>query len=718
MEPFAYKTTSLAIKKICDLSRVNINLHGKEHLPESNSIFIINQFTRIETFLMPYIISELTGKPVWSLADYSFFEGAFDKFLETIGAVSEKKPDRDKLIIKTLLTGEAPWIIFPEGMVAKDKKLIEKDKSMVNNEQGTRPSQTGAAALAIRAEFYRRRIISLCTKGSNEAKRLIDMLQINSIDDISPAETNIIPVNISYYPVRVKENILNRLEDSMVDDVPKRIIEKIMSEIAVPLSEIDIDIRFGKPINLNKRLAHDIIKKDVGETEAFDFDDPIPSISKLRSEAMKLTQEYTGTISKMTTINHDHLFALLLKKTWYRNLDSNFLKQRVFLIISDLLSKDDIFLQGDLMVDQTHILTDDRYRKYYNFIQMAIESGTLEKTDNRILLKKEKLYTKNDFHRTRTENPVADLVHCTKPFKTLHSIVSKYALMPDFFVRKKLKAALLKKDLDDFEVDYQTYYMPKETRPARIGKPFLLNKRRSNTGVVLIHGYMAAPEEVRSLAKYIKNLGIRVYVPRLKGHGTAPEDLAIRNYNDWIISVERGYAIISSMCERVIVGGFSTGAGLALEMVSRIPEINGVFAINPPMKLHDFSARFVPAMDIWNNFMKKMKIKSMTKEFIDNDSEHPHINYTRNPISGIRELERLMEKVKDGLGNINTPALIIQGDKDPIVNPEGSKHLFEKLGSEDKTYELLDFDRHGIIMDKGSEEVYRIIEEFIKKTLN
>ena len=113
--------------------------------------------------------------------------------------------------------------------------------------------------------------------------------------------------------------------------------------------------------------------------------------------------------------------------------------------------------------------------------------------------------------------------------------------------------------------------------------------------------------------------------------------------------------------------------------------------------------------------MKKMKIKSVAKEFIENKPEHPHINYTRNPISGIRELEKLMEIVKDRLENIKTPALIIQGSHDPVVNPEGSRRVYEKLASEDKTYELLNFNRHGIIMDEGSDEVHRLIGEFIER---
>ncbi|MFC1882870.1 alpha/beta hydrolase, partial [Thermodesulfobacteriota bacterium] len=68
------------------------------------------------------------------------------------------------------------------------------------------------------------------------------------------------------------------------------------------------------------------------------------------------------------------------------------------------------------------------------------------------------------------------------------------------------------------------------------------------------------------------SIGFWVYVPRLKGHGTSPNDLAARSYQDWMVSIDRGYAIISSICDRVVVGGFSTGAGLALDLAVRVKE--------------------------------------------------------------------------------------------------------------------------------------------------
>ena len=132
MNRFAYLLTGLAIQTVSNLSKARINLHGRENIPHGSIIYVINHFTRMETLILPCNIFRITGVPTWSLADGGLFQGGLGSYLEKIGVVSTDDPDRDLLIVKTLLTREADWIIYPEGRMVKNKKIFTKGQFLVS----------------------------------------------------------------------------------------------------------------------------------------------------------------------------------------------------------------------------------------------------------------------------------------------------------------------------------------------------------------------------------------------------------------------------------------------------------------------------------------------------------------------------------------------------------------------------------------------------------
>lgn len=718
MNRFAYRTTGLVIKAIENLSKANINIHGSENIPDGSLIFVINHFTRIETFLMPYNIFKLTGIPVWSLASYEFFQGAAGAFLEKVGALSNKDPDRDRLIVKTLLTGEANWIIFPEGRMVKNKKIIEKGRFMITWAGGKRPPHTGAAALALRTEFYRQRLRRLSEVNSNEVKHLMDLFQIDSLEPVINRNTFIVPVNITYFPIRARENILSHLAMKLVDDIPDRLIEEIMTEGSMLISGVDIDIRFGQPIEIFECLQCSAVDLDISSKKRIEFDDPIPSKKTMRIEAVRLMENYMAAIYDLTTVNHDHLFASMLRSMPSSKIAEMDWRRRVFLATLRIRDNTGIHFHHSLEDDQLHLLTDDRFHKVQDFLSVATETGIVKKDDDdeTVLIKdSSKFSSPFDFHRARIDNPVEVMANAVEPLTELQSRVRRLARLPRFWIQRRVARRLMDAAVKEFQDDYKKYYIEGESKPMDVGMPTLIKGKSRSIGVVLSHGYMAAPLEVMELARYLGHLGFWVYVPRLKGHATSPEDLATRTYRDWQRSVDQGYAIISSLCKQVVAGGFSTGAGLALDLAARVKAVRGVFAVSAPMRLKDFSSRFAPAVDMWNRFMERARQVGAKKEFVENKPENPHINYMRNPISGVVELERLMDYLEPKLPDLTAPSLVIQSKGDPVVDPKGSRRVFDLIGSKDKEYVLFNFDRHGILLGDGSQRVHRSIGEFIKR---
>ena len=267
-----------------------------------------------------------------------------------------------------------------------------------------------------------------------------------------------------------------------------------------------------------------------------------------------------------------------------------------------------------------------------------------------------------------------------------------------------------------FERDYQEYFLAGETKDRHIGEPYLLHHAGTHRGVLLIHGLMAAPEEVREWADFLYSQKYTVYAPRLAGHGTSAVDLAQRSYDDWVDSVNRGHAILKTCCEQIIVAGFSTGAGLALHQALTKPEaFAAVISISAPLKFKNTSSCFAEKLDQWNRFLRNMGVKGMRRDFVANHPDNPHINYHRCPVRSIVQVKALMKKVYGSLSALSMPALIIQANNDPKVAGRSGRRIYDRISSTDKLYRDVDYHLHGIVRGEISRNVFTEVATFLNR---
>lgn len=275
------------------------------------------------------------------------------------------------------------------------------------------------------------------------------------------------------------------------------------------------------------------------------------------------------------------------------------------------------------------------------------------------------------------------------------------------------------REISLFHEEYSRNVIKGETKEQVIGAPFFLHHSGSRISVLLIHGFMAAPHEVREWADDFHAKGYTVYAPRLAGHGTSAVDLARRSFRDWIDSVERGYAILASVSDQIIVAGFSTGAGLALHQAVHHPErYLAVVSVSAPMKFKSLSSRFSEILELWNGCCRFLKLDSFQKPFATNHPDNPEINYHRCPIHGFNQVKALMRDVDKGLPGISIPALIVQGNRDPKVSPDAGKMIFDRIGSKVKTYVEIDYHLHGIVRGDVGRKVFSAVHAFFSQVVS
>jgi esterase/lipase/1-acyl-sn-glycerol-3-phosphate acyltransferase len=710
----AYLVTGKMIAIMQSFSKIKVRTHGQESIPAGSIIFVVNHFTRIETLLLPYYIYTRTRVPVWSLADHSLFEGPLSGFLEKVGAVSTRNPDRDRLIVKTLLTGETNWIIFPEGQMVKDKETFSKS-SIFGLHRKRRLAHTGAANLALRTEFYRKRLNYLLTENPAEAERLMNMFQIENMMPILTETTWIVPINLTYYPLRARENALSTLADRFANNISDRMREELLTEGTMFFEGVDIDIRFGQAIPVAEYFTSPRITQDMFSLGQINFDDKLPSLPAMRREATALMNRFMSEIYSMTTVNHDHLFASLLRSLPFKKISEEDFRRRVFLLTNLVPGKTLVLCHQSLEFGQVALLTDDRYHKFRDFLELARETGVVRYEKGMLLRSTDGISAESEFHRIRIKNPLAVAANEVQPLTYLKRRVRLLAWMPEILIRHQVFDTLRRHAENQFEADYSRFFQPDVSKERTVGAPLLLRGSSRRRGIVLVHGFLAAPAEMRELATYLHGKGFWVYCVRLRGHGTSPEDLATRSGSDWIEAVDTGYAMMSALCKRVVVGGFSFGGGLALDCAARIPGLAGVFAVSPPFRLQNLSSRFAAAVTKWNRLMATMHWSGAAKEYVENTPERPMINYSRVPIAALAELEHFMKDLEPRLKDVKAPTLVIQTHGDPVIDPSETAIMFNRIGAKQKTYMPLDFSRHGILAGEGSENVHAAIGAFIDK---
>jgi esterase/lipase/1-acyl-sn-glycerol-3-phosphate acyltransferase len=709
-----------ALDTLIKASGMDLRLHGLENVPDHPVLYVINHFTRIETILMPYIIKKNIKKYPVSLADKSFFSGRMGEFMDNVGAISTADPNRDKIFINALLTDSHPVIIFPEGQIIKDKKIIEKGKYIVYNSGIRRPPHSGAAQIALLAQFIRAKLRTFHLRGDNSTTARMAAhfgFDLTDVENIINKETYIIPVNITYYPVRAQENELSKLAGRFINNISTRFQEELEVEGNMILGKVDIDINFGKPIPVKNYITpNKALNKMLADDNPYLDSDNFKKFIPFRKICVNMMADYMNAIYGMTTVNHDHLFSYILTKYWKNCISEDNFKNRVFLAIEYLRGIGMSNCHTSLYKKQFYLLTDDYHEKYENFIKEAVSGNLITLKDGIITKNRVRFSRKFDFHTIRRDNIIEVLKNEIEPLRGLTSTMDWLMFLPGFVIRWKIRNLFVKLDKMLFDKDYKQYYIENESKPKNIGEPFFLKHFFSRKGILLVHGYMAAPEEIRPLADYLYKNGYNVYGVRLRGHGTAPEDLAIQNWGKWYDSANRAYIIMKNSVKTFSIAGFSMGGGIALLQAANKPgRFAGVISINAPLKLMSVASKFAPVIVAWNKLLTKIKIDKWKMEFVKNDPEYPQINYLRNPVSGGYELNKLMKFVENRLGGVTDPTLIIHASGDPVVDPASGEEIFKKLGTKEKQLIRVYANHHGILRGKEADEVNAVVLTFLKK---
>src|SRR4051794_37186864 len=116
-------------------------------------------------------------------------------------------------------------------------------------------------------------------------------------------------------------------------------------------------------------------------------------------------------------------------------------------------------------------------------------------------------------------------------------------------------------------------------------------------GMLLCHGFTGTPQSMRPWAEHAAAAGLTVRLPRLPGHGTRWQDLAMTHWQDWYAAVDRAFDDLRARCDAVVVCGLSMGGALALRLAEEHGEdVAGLVLVNPSVLSLRRSLRALPLL--------------------------------------------------------------------------------------------------------------------------
>jgi esterase/lipase len=243
----------------------------------------------------------------------------------------------------------------------------------------------------------------------------------------------------------------------------------------------------------------------------------------------------------------------------------------------------------------------------------------------------------------------------------------------------------------------------------RLAKPVYL-KANSNKEFLLLHGYTGSPTDFNTLPSYLhKKLKSNVRVILLKGHGTTEKALKDIKLDEILYQIEHEIQRDLKKRRKIIVGGVSFGAQVALYLAAKYP-VMGVFHVSLPYRFRfPFNIKGFWLIAYVKRFWKK-RIPKYEKELRKNS-----FYYKKIDVYGLKFAKQMNKKISEILNNIHAPCLSIYPTCDRVGTIQSIYLVENQIRSRIKKRYIADFNGHNPFYSKHSRYVNKIIGDFFEK---
>ncbi|KAB8131744.1 abhydrolase domain-containing 18 [Gracilibacillus oryzae] len=234
-------------------------------------------------------------------------------------------------------------------------------------------------------------------------------------------------------------------------------------------------------------------------------------------------------------------------------------------------------------------------------------------------------------------------------------------------------------------------------------EPFMF--KGDERAVLLLHGFTGHSADVRMLGRYLNSLGYTCYAPIYRGHGKSPEELIDVTADQWWEDVQEAYQYLKKEgYEKIAVAGLSLGGVLGLRLACNNP-LQAVVTMCSPMFFDNEEQLTIG----FRQFAKEYK--QLEKK--DDETIQEEINrLLENSKELFKQIAESIERVKEDIDMLYTPAFVVQATNDKMINTESANYIYQTVESDQKLIKWYENAGHAITFSNAKDELHKDIAEF------
>jgi acylglycerol lipase len=238
--------------------------------------------------------------------------------------------------------------------------------------------------------------------------------------------------------------------------------------------------------------------------------------------------------------------------------------------------------------------------------------------------------------------------------------------------------------------------------------------------VVIAHGASEHSSRYAHVAERLVAAGYGVYAIDHRGHGRSQGKRAQLDRLDHVVADLRAFVDLAAGRHPdapVYLLGHSMGGGISIAYAVRHQETLAGLVLSGPVADPDAAGAVTRALSrVVSAIAPDLGVYSVDAALVSRDPEvvrsyedDPLVHHDKLPARTVSELSSAVQRFPAEVPGLRLPLLVMHGSADQLVPPAGSRMVYERAGSEDKTLEIWEGLHHEILNEPEQEQVIDLV---------